>query len=140
MITQYTNTSGYSSTDSTVQSIVANKISLLDQYVLMQTGEYEYTALVHNPFTKKTTQYKFTRNGNYNSAYSLVVTKGATWDYTVTNEVYVFSNMGQGRALELPVYEGVISHSLIIICCAMLFAIVYKGVLFKCLDRVKGRR
>lgn len=138
MITQYTNTSGYSSTDSTVQSIVANKISLLDQYVLMQTGEYEYTALVRNPFTKKTTQYKFTRNGNYSSAYSLNVSQGE-WDYNVTNEVYVFSNMGQGRALDLPVYNGVISHSLIIICCAMLFAIVYKGVLFKCLDRVKRR-
>lgn len=139
MITQYTNSSGYSSTDSTVQSTVANKISLLDQYVLMQTGEYEYTALVRNPFTKITTQYKFTRSGNYSSAYSLVVTKGVAWDYTVTNEVYVYSNMGQGRALDLPVYQGVISHALIIICCVLLFAIVYKGVLFKCLDRVKRR-
>lgn len=139
MITQYTNSSGYSSTDSNVQTTVANKISLLDQYILMQTDEYEYTALVRNPFTKNTTQYKFTRNGNYSSAYSLEVTKGVAWDYTVTNEVYIFSNMGQGRALDLPVYEGVISHSLIIICCTMLFAIVYKGVLFKCLDRMKRR-
>lgn len=139
MITQYTNSNGYSSTDSTVQTTVANKISLLDQYILMQTGEYEYTALVRNPFTKKTTQYKFTRNGNYSSGYSLVTSSGVEWDYKVTNEVYVFSNMGRGRALDLPVYEGVISHSLIIICCAMLFAIVYKGVLFKCLDGVKRR-
>ena len=139
MITQYTNSNGYSSTDSTVQTTVANKISLLDQYILMQTGDYEYTALVRNPFTKKTTQYKFTRSGNYSSGYTLVTSSGAEWDYKVTNEVYVFSNMGQGRALDLPVYEGVISHSLIIICCAMLFAIVYKGVLFKCLDRVRHR-
>lgn len=139
MITQYTNSNGYSSTDSTVQTTVANKISLLDQYILMQTGDYEYTALVRNPFTKKTTQYKFTRNGNYSSGYTLVTSSGAEWDYKVTNEVYVFSNMGQGRALDLPVYEGVISHSLIIICCAMLFAIVYKEVLFKCLDRVRHR-
>ena len=139
MITQYTNSNGYSSTDSTVQATIANKISLLDQYILMQTGEYEYTALVRNPFTKKTTQYKFTRNGNYSSGYSLVTSSGVEWDYKVTNEVYVFSNMGRGRALDLPVYEGVISYSLIIICCAMLFAIVYKGVLFKCLDRVKRR-
>lgn len=139
MITQYTNSNGYSSTDSTVQTTVANKISLLDQYILMQTGEYEYTALVRNPFTKKTTQYKFTRSGNYSSGYSLVTSSGVEWDFKVTNEVYVFSNMGRGRALDLPVYEGVISHSLIIICCALLFAIVYKGVLFKCLDRVKRR-
>lgn len=139
MITQYTNSSGYSSADSIVQATVANKISLLDQYMLMQTGEYEYTALVRNPFTKKTTQYKFSRNYNYGSAYNLNVTEGVPWDYTVTNEVYVFSNMGQGRSLDLPVYEGVLSYSLIIICCTLLFAIVYKGVLFKCLDRAKRR-
>lgn len=139
MITQYTNSNGYSSTDSTIQAIVSNKVSLLDQYILMQTGEYEYTALVRNPFTKNTTQYQFNRNGNYSSAYSLKVSKGVEWDYTVTNEVYVFSNMGQGRALDLPVYQGVISHSLMIVCCVLLFAIVYKGVLFKCLDRVKRR-
>lgn len=139
MITQYTNSSGYSSTDSTVQAIVSNKIALLDQYILMQTGEYEYTALVRNPFTKNTTQYKFTRNGNYSTGYTLTTSEGVDWEYTVTNEVYVFSNMGKGRALELSVYDGVISHSLIIICCAMLFAIVYKGVLFRCLDRVKRR-
>lgn len=139
MITQYTNTSGYSVTDSTVQSTISNKISLLDQYVLMQTGEYEYTALVRNPFTKKTTQYTFTRDNNYSSAYTLNITEGVEWDFNITNEVYVFSNMGRGRALDLPVYDGVISYSLIIICCAMLFAIVYKGVLFKCLDRVKRR-
>lgn len=139
MITQYTNSNGYSSTDSTVQATVANKISLLDQYILMQTGEYEYIALVRNPFTKKTTQYKFTRSSNYSSGYSLATSSGVEWDFKVTNEVYVFSNMGRGRALDLPVYDGVISHSLIIICCALLFAIVYKGVLFKCLDRVKRR-
>lgn len=139
MITQYTNSNGYSNTDSTVQAIVSNKVSLLDQYILMQTGEYEYTALVRNPFTKNTTQYQFNRNGNYSSAYSLKVSKGVEWDYTVTNEVYVFSNIGQGRALDLPVYQGVISHSLMIVCCVLLFAIVYKGVLFKCLDRVKRR-
>lgn len=140
MITQYINSNGYSSTDSTVQAIVSNKVALLDQYILMQTGEYEYTALVRNPFTQKTTQYRFIRNGNYSSGYTLTTSEGADWEYTVTNEVYIFSNMGKGRALDLPVNEGVISHSLIIICCAMLFAIVYKGVLFKCLDRVKGRR
>lgn len=139
MINQYTNSNGYSSTDSTIQAAVSNKIALLDQYILMQTGEYEYTALVRNPFTKKTTQYKFSRNGNYSSCYTLTTSEGVEWEYTVTNEVYVFSNIGKGRALDLPVYDGVISHSLIIICCAMLFAIVYKGVLFKCLDRLRRR-
>lgn len=137
MITQYTNHNGYSIADSTIQAIVSNKVALLDQYILMQTGENEYTALVRNPFTKKTTQYIFIRNGNYSSGYTLSTSEGVDWEYTVSNEVYVFSNMGKGRALDLPVYEGVISHSLIIVCCVLLFAIVYKGVLFKCLDRMK---
>ena len=69
MITQYTNSSGYSSVDSATQAVVANKISLLDKYVLMQTGEYEWTALVKNTMSKKTTQYIITRNS---SGYSVL--------------------------------------------------------------------
>lgn len=140
MITQYTNANGYySSVDSNAQAVIANKISLLDNYILFQTGDNEFTALIQNSITKDTTQYKISRNSSYNSNYTLVKFENVDFDYTVTNEMYVYSNVGYGRSLDLPVNEGVISHSLIIICCTMLFAIVFKGVLFKCLDRLKRR-
>ena len=85
MITQYVNSSGYSSVDSATQAVIANKISLLDKYVLMQTGEYEWTALVQNTMSKKTTQYTITRNSTgYSSPYSVRSSENADFDYIVT--------------------------------------------------------
>ena len=140
MITQYTNSNGYSSVDSATQAVVANKISLLDKYVLMQTGDYEWTALVQYTMTKKTTRYTITRNSTgYSSPYSVRSSENADFDYNIINEYYVFTNVGQGRALDLPVYEGLQTHALAIMCCVLMFAIVFKGVLFKCLDRLRRR-
>ena len=132
MVRQYTD--GYSSPSSEIQNLIANKVSLLDQYILMQTDQYEYTALIYNPNTKKCIEYTITRSSSsgYNNLYS-VSSAETDFEYTVSNEYYVFSNVGYGRSLDLPVYDGVQSFSLIIICVALLFAIVFKGAIFKCL-------
>lgn len=140
MITQYINNNGYSSVDSATQAVIANKISLLDKYVLMQTGEYEWTALIQNTMSRKTTRYTIKRNNTgYSSPYSVSSSENSDFDYKITNEYYVFSNVGQGRSLDLPVYDGVQSHALVIMCCTLMFAITFKGVLFKCLDRLRKR-
>lgn len=132
MITQY---NGNSSISTQIQKLIANKVSLLDQYILMQTDQYEYTGLVYNPNTKKCVEYTISRDStNYNTFYE-ISKKESSFDYTVTNEYYVYSNIGYGSALELPVYQGVISHSLIIISCVLLFAIIFKGAFFKCLRK-----
>lgn len=132
MITQYTDS--YSNPSADIQNLIANKCSILDRYVLMQTGEYEYTALVFNPCTKKCTQYTISRitQSSYNNRYK-ITSKDSTFDYNVTNEYYVYSNDGIGKALNLPVTESVTSFSLLIIACSLMFGIVFKGVLFKCL-------
>ena len=132
MITQYTDS--YSNPTSDIQNLIANKCSILDRYVLMQTGEYEYTGLVYNPCTKKCTQYTISRitQSGYNNRYK-ITSKDSTFDYNVTNEYYVYSNDGIGKALNLPVTESVTSFSLLIIACSLMFGIVFKGVLFKCL-------
>lgn len=132
MITQIA--SDYGSISSDIQNIVANKCSILDRYILMQTGEYEYTALVYNPCTKKCSQYTFTRIYGNNSRYEVSKSQG-TFEYQVNNEYYVYSNDGYGRSLNLPVTNSVIAFSLLIISCTLMFAIVFKGVLFKCLRR-----
>lgn len=138
MITQYTDTYGSVSAD--IQNLIANKIALLDQYVLMQTGQYEYSALVYNPNTKKCIEYTITRSSSSGySNYYTVSEKESDFDYKITNEYYVYSNIGYGKSLTLPVNEGVQSHSLIIVCCVLLFAIVFKGVLFECLKFRKRR-
>lgn len=135
MITQYTNS--YGSISSDIQNLIANKCSILDRYILMQTDEYEYTALVYNPCTKKCTQYTISRISSSNSRYQVRQSDG-TFDYEVTNEYYVYSNDGYGKALNLPVTNSVIAFSLLIISCTLMFAVVFKGVLFKCL-RLKRR-
>ena len=133
MIIQYTDS--YSSISSDIQNLIANKVSLLDRYILMQTGDGVYTALVYNPATRNCRQIEITRRTNYNSGYQVEETAGS-WDYNVSNEYYVYSNVGYGRSLDLPVYDGVISWSLVFISVLLAFAVVFKGALFKCLKRV----
>lgn len=130
-MTQY---SDYSTVPTAIQNIVANKCQLLDQYILFQTGQNEYTALIHNPVTKETTSYIFTRSNNYNSQYT-IRQSSADWSYNVTNEYYCYSNIGYGAALDLPVVEGVTAHSGAVLVCVLMLAIMFKGVLFPCLRK-----
>lgn len=129
-MTQYTD---YGSIPQAVRELVANKVSLLDQYILMQTGQYEYTALILDTSTDEVEQIRIYRSSNYGT-YQVEITEGS-WDWSVSNEYYCYSNMGYGASLDLPVMEGVTAHASIIIACALMFAIVFKGVLFPCLER-----
>ena len=129
-MTQY---SEYNSVPQAIRDVVANKCHLLDQYILFQTGQYEYTALVRNPVTKEVKQYRFTRTNNY-SQYTVTESVG-NWDYSITNEYYCYSNIGYGAALDLPVITGAIAHSSVAITCALMLAVVFKGVLFPCLRK-----
>lgn len=132
MITQY---SSYGSISSDIQNIVANNVSLLDSYILMQTGENEYIALIYDNATKKTEQLRFYRtSSNYSNAWRIERTE-STFDYNLTNEYYCYSNVGVGRSLSLPVYQAVTSFSLCSITVLLFFAVMFKGVLFRCLDR-----
>lgn len=129
-MTQYTD---YSSIPQAVRDLIANKISLLDSYILMQTGDQQFTALVNKP-ALGCKQYVISRTGNYGSQYTVTETVG-TWDYAVHNEYYVYSNVGYGSALDLPVVDLSIAHASVIMACALMLAIVFKGVLFPCLKR-----
>lgn len=130
-MTQYNE---YTSMPQAVRDVVANKISLLDSYILMQTGENEYTALVNKPGLNECRQYTFSRIGNYGSQYEVVETAGE-WEYTVRNEYYCYSNVGYGSALDLPVVGLSIAHSSVILACAVMLAIIFNGVLFPCLKK-----
>lgn len=126
-MTQYTE---YGSVPQAVRDLVANKISLLDSYILMQTGSAEYTALIYKPGLNECQQIRVYRSSNYGS-YDVEIAEG-TWDYTVSNEYYCYSNVGYGASLDLPVTEGVTAHATVILACALMLGIVFKGVLFKC--------
>lgn len=126
----------YSTIPQAVRDLVANKISLLDFYILMQTGQYEYTALIYKPGLNVCKKYVISRDDGsaYNSIYRVVESED-TFEYTVTNEYYCYSNVGYGAALDLPVAELATSHASVILACALMLAIVFKGVLFPCLRR-----
>lgn len=135
MISQYTGS--YSNPPADVQNLIANKVKLLDSYILFQTGENEYKAIVYDNVSKRGEEYTISRPGSgYYNYYTVSSQEVDTFEYTVSNEYYVYSNTGVGKSLDLPVMEGVTAHSVIILACVVMFAIVFKGVLFKCL-RIK---
>lgn len=130
MITQYTDS--YSSIPSQVVSIVNNKCSLLDKFIIMQTGDRQYSALIYNVCSKKGKQYVFHRSSS-NSYYTVSESDISSFDYTVTNEYYVYSNDGIGQTVDLMVYHGVTAHATVIVSLFVMFAVIFKGALFKCL-------
>lgn len=133
MIRQYTNS--YSSASSDIQNLVANNVSVLDQYILMQTGEYEYTALIKNMASKEVEQITVSRSNSsgYNNQYSVIRQNGVDFDFSVSNEYYVFSNVGYGKSLDIPAYEGICTYSITGLTVLIFFMVVFKGALFKCL-------
>lgn len=133
-MTQY---SEYGTVPAQILEVIANKISLLDFYFVMRTGEYEYTAQIYRPGLNRTDQYVFSRSSSSYSSQYTVDHSVTDWNVTFTNEYYVYSNCGYGQAIDLPVTDLVIAHSCVILSCALMLAIIFKGVLFRCL---RGRR
>ena len=127
-MTQYENASAV---PKVVLDVVANKISLLDRYIVFQTGANEYTALIYKRGLNECVQYRFTVT---DGVCSMTETEGE-FLYTVVNECCVYSNVGYGMALELPVVDLAIAYSTVILACALMLAIVFKGAIFPCLRR-----
>lgn len=137
MIKQYTDKLSTPSTQ--VQNIVANSVSILDQYVLIQTGEYEYTALIKNLANGDIEKITITRENNvYNNTYKVFRDTVDSFDYQITNEYYAFSNVGKGQALQdIPSQMGIVSYALTGLVTLVFFAVIFKGALFKCLKSKK---
>ena len=136
-ITQYDN--------ETVPSIAKNlfysKIGILDEYVIMATGDYEYTLLVRNIVDDTVRQYEITRykNGSYDNYYECIEVSNPTWDYTINHEYYVYSNTGQGIMETLPVHAIISSWAMVGVVCIAALAVVFKGALYPCLRRIRSR-
>lgn len=131
MINQY---SQYSSVPSQVVNIVSNKADILDDIVLIQTNQNEYTALLKNNVTKKCKAIKIYRTSVTN-AFWQVSESNSTFDYNITNEYYVYSNIGLGQSIKSPYTTDINTYCLLFITLVLAFSIVFKGALFKCLKR-----
>ena len=111
----------------TVLEITANRCRLLDRYVLFQTGTNEFTALIQDPVSDKVSQLKFWINDQ--GLYTVLETEG-TWEYTVYNEYYTYSNLGFGSALDLPVFAGIQSYAAVVLTVCLMFLVVFRSLLF----------
>lgn len=129
MIRQYTNS--YSVPSSDVQAVVNARVSLLDRYIIMQTGDYQYTALIQKGVTNEVLQLVFSRtSGNYSNPWQIVESEGA-FEYSVTCPYYVVSNVGLGRQMDLLCWRGVSSWALVVIASFVCLWVLFKGVLFR---------
>ena len=136
MIKQYTD--NYSTISADIQNIVANDVALLEDYVLLQTGQYEWTALINTRGINKCRFIKITRltGTGVNNQYTVSMGEySGEFGASVVNEYYTYSNVGIGRSIDLPIYDTAVSYSMVFISCLFAFAVVFKGVLFKCLKR-----
>lgn len=124
-MTQYTD---YSTVPSQIRDIVANKCSLLDSYILFQTGSGQYVALIQDAVTGEVVQLLFSRGDSYNH-YTVKESVGS-WEYTITNEYYCYSNIGLGSALDLPVYDVIQAHASAVLTVILMFLVVFKSSLF----------
>lgn len=134
MDNQYFNTS---SIPSQVINISNNKVGVLDDYILYCTGEYRYSLLTKSRLPGQTAKlYTFSRSSSSGDRYYTVsFTDNVPFEYQVSNEYYVYSNIGYGQALRPVCYDGIQTFSLAGITCALFLGIVFKGGLFKCLRR-----
>lgn len=120
MIRQY---DSYTNVPASVYNLVLSKCSVLDEYIIMSTGTNTYSALVRDRIGN-VTQYDIYREGNYNS-YWTVTSKSATFDYQVTNEYYVVSNIGYGTEYVPPSVHYMTSWATSgLVCLAFLFVCI----------------
>lgn len=133
MLTQYRDAGTISST---FLDVFYSKIGALDRYVIAQTSENQYSCLVYRIPQKECVMYTITRTGsNYGNYYYHLSEKESTWEYDIDNEIYCYSNIGLGRMDVLPCHEIMTCWGVAILTCALALAIIFKGVLFKCLRK-----
>lgn len=120
MITQWTDNGSYSTVPSAAISIVANRVGMLDSYIMFCTGEYEYTALI-NPIVGKPFKVVISRgtSGNYNYEWTVSEAEIADTSYSISNEYYCYSNIRLGQHIDID-YSGLLT-AVICICATYAF-------------------
>lgn len=133
MITQYSNNGSYSLPSSTVTNYFKNYIMPTDSYIIIQTGQYTWSCLVDrvvgNDYIIRVTRP--ISSGSYTA------TKTVTTDttYSVSNDFYVYSNLGIGNKLDID-YSPFICGFLVVLCGVLAFKSIFGGCLLRRRKRV----
>lgn len=94
----------YGTTSSTILNLFYSKLQVFDKYIIFKTDDNTYSMLVQNIPTGKVTRYDCSRTSNYNT-YTVNSYEVSDFQYTVSNEYYVHSNVGLGTMQVLPVHS-----------------------------------
>ncbi len=118
-----------STISSTYLNVFYSKLRPLDEYIICQTDDNEYTMLVRNMVNHDDVkEYVIYRTGT-NASYQMYESE-STWSYDISNEIYVYSNIGYGTMSVLPCHEIMIAWSIIVaLCCGALW-VMFRGGLF----------
>lgn len=120
MITQWSDNGSYYTVPSAAISIVANRVGMLDSYIMFCTGDDEYTALINpivgNPFKVVVSRGN---SGNYDRVWCVSETEVSDTKYTVSNEYYCYSNIRLGQHYSID-YSGLLT-AVICICATYAF-------------------
>lgn len=117
----------YSEIPDRILEIVASRCRVLDEYIVFQSGEAEYVAMIRDMVTGDVTQLLFRRSAS--GVYSMIESAGV-WEWNITNEFYCYSNVGLGSVLDLPVYDGVQAHFAVVFTVVLMFLVVFRSSLF----------
>lgn len=120
MIIQWSDNGSYFSVPSAAISIVANRVGMLDSYIMFCTGENEYTALI-SPIVGKPFKVVVSRvnSGNHNYVWRVTETEVSDTNYSVSNEYYCYSNIRLGQHYSID-YSGLLT-AVICICATYAF-------------------
>lgn len=125
MITQYDN----QSVPTAVLDIMLSKVRFGEEYIIFATSENEYSMLVKDYFTNKADLYTVSRRGsNYNYEWVVSSSSDSKFDYSVSNEYYVHSNIGIGIRDVLPITQDVQAYSDMVLLLVLIFFLIFGRV------------
>lgn len=129
MLTQWTNKGSYSTVPNAAISIVANRVGMLDSYIMFCTADNEYTALINpivgEPF--KVVVYR-ANSVDYNYVWNVYETEVSDTNYSISNEYYCYSNIRVGQHYSID-YSGLLT-AVICICATYAFFSRLIGIKF----------
>ena len=112
---QYIYNGDYYTVPSAALSILKNRLSPLDSFIMFCTARNEYTALV-SPFVGD--DYKLVVSRSSSDNWQVEQSK-TTESYTYTNEYYLYSNIGIGQRLDID--YSALSAVVLSVACTLLF-------------------
>lgn len=126
---QYTSSN---SIPSNVRDTLSSKVRPWNDYIILQTGQGQYTLLEKSLFNDDCRSIVAMRSNDGTYHYT---EQESEFDFIVTNETVVYSNIGYGSRLDLPVVQEVNT-----VCIVALTILVFIWVLFGRVFRWRGRK